>query len=434
MRKHASLVKLGFKYLYRYRRRYGFLLAALVFCFAAVTLITSVKDGMYDSVYYSAQSHYAGDIIAIGYSSVSSRRHIEESEVSAILEAAHISGIEPRHTVMRTFGYISTVYYNGTGIDLKYLEGCDWENEGHIFGKMSFDAGPDNIVGEDGIIISLPTANQLNAKMGDMVIIETETRLGQRNTGNFIVKGIVNDSSIFGYYKAYISRVSLNRLLLYGDGDCSTVGFFLDNPSDSEKGRAALHMALSGKVLAGPLVRDRDELDIEGDKTWMGNKIFLLTLPVYLSEISDLLDAMNILAYFLYGMMLLIVLVSAVVTYRLVMHERTKEIGIMRTIGFLGNDLRLVLWTEIIALGVISLFSGFLLARIMSGALSLVSFSWFPGFEIFLKGGKLKAMFLPGTMLVNVVSIFAILFASAIVPSIRASRKNLPGLLSGEPL
>ena len=434
MEKSFALFRLGLKYLSRYRRRYGFLLAALVFCFAIVTLISSAKDGMYDSVYYSAQSHYAGDIVAVGYYSDSSRRYLGEAEVSAILDAARSAGINPRHTLLRTFGYLAGVYYNGAAIELKYLQGCDWESEAHIFSKMNFDEKPASSWGDDGIILSAASAKQLSVAMGDLVIVEIETKWGQKNTGHFIVKGIVQDSSIFGYYKAYVSRLSLNRLLLYGDGDCSTIGFSLDDPRTAEQDRKALQKVLAEQIQTGPLVYDRDELDREAVGSWEGTKTFLLTLPVYLSEISNLLEAMNLMTYFLYGMMLLIILVSAVVTYRLILHERTKEMGIMRTIGFYGRDLRLVLWTEIFTLGVIALIAGFILAWFLTRALSLVSFSWFPGFEIFMKNGRLTALFLPRTMLINVVSIFLILIAAAFFPSLRASRKNLPGLLSGEPL
>ena len=157
-------------------------------------------------------------------------------------------------------------------------------------------------------------------------------------------------------------------------------------------------------------------------------------MPVFLSEVSDLLGAMNIITYFLYGMMLVIILVSAAVTYRLILHERTREMGIMRAIGFYGTDLGMVLWTEIIALGFISLLAGFLLAWLLGAASSFVSFSWFPSFEIFMKNGKLSPLYLPGTTAVNVVSILLVLLAAAIVPSFRVSGKNLPGLLSGEPL
>ena len=434
MEKLSALFKLGIKYLYRYRKRYGFLLAALVFCFAIVTFITSVKDGMYDNVYYTAQSHYAGDIVAMGCYADTYRRHMGINEISSILEAAGISGVNPRNTVKRTFGVAGVVYYNGAGIELKYLQGCDWENEADLFGRMNYTEKSEFPFGEDGIILSVPIARQLNANVGDRVIIEIETKNEQKNTGFFILKGIVEDTSIFGYYKAYVERKALNRLLLYDDEDCSIIGFYLDDPAAAEEKRSNLQEVLSKEIQTGPLVYDRDGMERETRQSWEGNRVFLFTLPVYLTEISDLLDAMDIITYIIYGMMLLIILVSAVVTYRLILHERTKEMGIMRTIGFYGRDMHLVLWTEILALGFISLVAGFSLAWLLGGALSLLSFSWFPSFEIFMKNGRLTALYKPLTIMLHVVFIYLILVVSAFFPVLKASHKNLPGLLSGEPL
>ena len=93
MEKFLAIIWLGIKYLYRYRRRYGFLAAAMIFCFAIVSFITSAKDGMYDSVYYSAQSHYTGDIVAVGYDSFSAQEfchRLGRDEISAILKAADL--------------------------------------------------------------------------------------------------------------------------------------------------------------------------------------------------------------------------------------------------------------------------------------------------------------------------------------------------------
>jgi hypothetical protein len=224
----------------------------------------------------------------------------------------------------------------------------------------------------------------------------------------------------------------LNRLIAYDDDDCSSVGFFLDNPLTAEQKRIHLQGFLSLKVQTGPLVYDRDEMARERDRPWKGIRVFLYTMPVYLSEISGLLDAMNILTYFLYGMMLIIIFVSAAVTYRLILHERAREMGTMRVIGFYGGDLRLFLWSEIIALGLISLIAGFILAQVLSWAVSLLSFSWFPGFEIFLKDGKLKTMYLSGTILINIFSVFLFLLIIALPASFRVTQKSLPNLLSGE--
>jgi ABC-type lipoprotein release transport system permease subunit len=435
MEKTAALFKLGIKYLYRYRRRYGFLLAALVFGFMVVTFITSTKDGMYDRVYYSAQSHYAGDIVAAGYDNQTSIGHLGQNEIFAILEAAGESGIAPKYTVLRTlFGESGVVYFNGNAVMQKYVVGCDWEAEAHLFSRMDFESPPEAIIGDDGIILSQPVARQLGAVMGDSVILETDTRWGQKNTGVFIVRGIVRDSSIFGYYKVYISRITLNRLSLFDDGDCSTIGFFFDSPSSAEQKRIRLQNVLSEKIQTGPLVYNRDELFFERNQYWEGIKVYLYTMPVYLSEISDLLGAMNIVTYFLYGMMLLIILVSAAVTYRLILHERAREMGVMRSIGFYGGDLRLVLWVEVITLGIISLIAGFFLAWFLSRAASLLSFSWFPSFEIFLKKGRLSVLYLPRTIIINVALIFLVLAAAAVFPSFRASKKKLTALLSGETL
>ena len=104
MDKLFTLIRLGIKYLYRYRKRYVFLLIAMVFGFSLVTFITSVKDGMYENVYYAAQSHYAGDIVAAGYSYYSWRnqRYLNEDEISLILDAVKVTDINPKYTIKRT--------------------------------------------------------------------------------------------------------------------------------------------------------------------------------------------------------------------------------------------------------------------------------------------------------------------------------------------
>jgi len=438
MEKIILLINLGVKYLRRYRRRYAFLLAALVFCFAIVTFITSSKDSMYNNVYYSAQSHYAGDIIAVGYNNnIQFTHYIGNEQARSILEAVKESGINPVFTVKRTyFNDTGAVYFNGIPVIQKYVIGCDWENEEHLFSKMNFSSPVTSPLHNDSIIISSPVAKHLNAKEGDIVTLEVTNNWGQKNTGQFTIDGIVQDTSIFGYFKAYISRVTLNRLISFKDDDCSVMGFFFNDASAVEKNRAVLQETLKKKTSTGPLVYNRAERDWELSEQWKWNKtkIFLYTLPVYLSEIASLMDAMDLLTYLLYGVMLIIILVSASVTYRLILHERTKEIGVMRSIGFFSGDLRLVLWTEIFILGVISIAAGFLLSCLFSIAASFISFSWFPSFEIFLQNGRLTPLFLSGTVVLNIVLTMLILILAALIPAMRASNKNLPSLLSGEPL
>jgi ABC-type lipoprotein release transport system permease subunit len=426
-------MELALKYFFRYRRRYVFLFIALTFGFGIITFITSVKDEMYENIYQSAQSHYAGDIIVAGYDYDMARRfRLGNDIIGNTFKAIGNSGITAKHIVMRTsFGGNGRVYFNGAAVRLKYVIGVDWQNETEYFGGLDYRGKADFPPDEQTIILSAPVAELLNVRLGDSVILEVDTRYYQKNTGAFIVGGIVNDSTIFGYHKAYTSRKALNGLLLYDETECSSIGIYLQDRRQAEKNKIVLNNELAKLVQTGPLVRNRDELDWATALPWEGITVFTITIPVYLSEVSDLLGAINILTYFLYIMMLLIILLSAAVTYRLILRERSKEIGTMRVIGFYESDLRFVLMIETCFIGLLSLLFGFIFSWLLAKAAGFISFSWFPSFEIFLKNGRLSVRYLPVTLFVNISAAFCMLIAAVGVPAFRVSRDPLPQLLFG---
>ncbi|MDR3247923.1 MAG: FtsX-like permease family protein, partial [Treponema sp.] len=285
--------------------------------------------------------------------------------------------------------------------------------------------------GEDTIVLSAPVASLLNVRLGDSLVLEVDTRWGQKNTGRFIVGGIVEDATIFGYYKAYVNRITLNRLLLFDDYDCTLVGIFIKDQRGVEKKRSLLQEDLKNRIQTGPLVKDREELEKARKVPYEGFKIFLITIPVYLSEVADLLGAINIITYFLYIMMLIIMMVSALVTYRLILHERRKELGTMRVIGFFGADIRFILMLETFGLALVSLAAGVVLVLVLQWIVTFIPFSWFPSFEIFLEDGRLKTLYLPRTVVVNILAIFVSLFLAAVLPVFGSSGESLPAMLSG---
>jgi ABC-type lipoprotein release transport system permease subunit len=426
------LLRLALKYLFRYRRRYLFLFLSLTFGFGIVTLITSIKDGMYENVYNSAQSHYAGDIITLGFDKGSyGAEHMQKDDMAMILKAVSDTNIDPRRTVMRTLSSKGVLYYNGSAVLLKYVIGADWDAEEIYFDSLVYRERQEMPAGEDTIILSAPVAGQLGARLGDSLILEIETRYGESNTGVFVVGGIVEDSTLFGYYKAYVSRRILNRLLLFDEEECSCIGMFFKDRREVDTKKIILQTELEKNMQTAPLVADRDELIHERNQYWEGVKIFVVTIPVYLSEVAELLGAINIIAYFLYGMMLVIILVSAMVTYRLILHERDREVGTMRAIGFYERDVRHILILETIGLGLLSLAAGFIFAVLVFALVRFIPFSWFPSFEIFMENGRLTALYLPRTMMINLAAVFCILLAAVWVPAFRSSRAPLPRILSG---
>ena len=426
--------KLSLKYLWRYKRRYLFLFLALGFAFGVLTVISSLKDGMMENLYLSAQSHYSGDIVALGMDTeINVAQYMPKTEQDAILDAAEKISLDPLSVSVRTsiFGMSKgTIYFNGTAAPLRYLVGLDWEAERGYIEQLSYAVKPDPF-GSDSIVLSRPIADELSIQQGDSVTLEVLTASGQKNTGTFVAAGIMEETDFFGYYKVYVSRLTLNRLVGFADDDCSFIGFNLKNRNTIEKKRKELYNQLQGKVNIQPLVFDRNGFAEAKKNLKTGMNILLITLPVYLSEVSELMGAINLASYVLFGMMLAIIMVSAAVTCSLILRERKKESGTMRAIGFYDADTRLVLQMEMALMAFVSMAAGFFIGLLINHLISFGSYSWFPGFEVFMKNGSLAARYQIRTIIVNIMITLCALELAIGGPIYRNSRAPLPEMLSG---
>ena len=428
------LFSISLKYLWRHKRRYLFLFLALGFGFGVLTVISSLKDGIKENLYISAQAHYAGDITAISYENNTEGKHrLDKSAQETILASAQAVSLDPSLITIRTTlqgKKEGSIFFNGNSASLKYIVGVDWDAEKSYFSKFSYSEEPD-LPDTSAILLSQPIAVELGIRKGDSIILEVSTYTGQKNTGIFVVGGIIEDSSFFSYYKVYVSRLTLNRLIGFSDEDCSIIGFSLKDRKSVEKKRKILYNDLAERITTGPLVYDREEFDRETTRLESGSTVFLITLPVYLSEVAQLINAIDLASYVLFFMMLAIITVSAAVTCALILHERTRETGTMRAIGFYESDIRLVLQLEMAAMAFFSTAGGFLLAMLVNQFLSFASFSWFPGFEVFMENGRLAARYQLGTIVVNIIASWAAVALAIGGPIYRNSRNPLSKMLSG---
>jgi ABC-type lipoprotein release transport system permease subunit len=431
--KFPVFFRVSLKYFWRYRRRYLFFFFALGFGFAVVTVVSSLRDGMKENLYRSAQSHYAGDIIVFGIEKDNPIDHLTKNQKELIFASAKKAKIDPVSTIVRTnlFGRRGgIVHFNGNAVPLKYVVGVDWEQEKKYFEELTYIEYPEHL-DDTSVLLSVPLAKELRARRGDSVILEILTTTRQKNTGVFITAGIVEDASFFGYYKVYVSRTAINNLAGLPEDDCSLVGFYLKNKRSNESIKKALHDELSAVMKTSPLFSDRQGYHQETKKGEDGITAYIVDLQVYLSEVSQLMNAIDIASLLLFAMMLAIIMVSAVVTCRLILHERAKETGTMRAIGFYESDVRIIFQLEIACIVIISIIAGFAIALIINWIISYTSFGWLPGFEVFMQNGRLSARYLPGTIIINIISVFCLLALVLWVPIFRNSRNPLPQMLSG---
>lgn len=428
-----NITTMAFRYLSGHYRRFIFLIIAVGFGFAIITTMTALYEGMYRNVYRAARQHYGGQLFVLGFHKQYGNMELIRDD-KTILQAIETLNKKPIRMVKRTLFFADGIlYFAGNSSRQKYVYGVDWDIEKEEFAKLDYAYGSSaGMTGTNGILISLPVAKQIKAKIGDDIILKVRTKTGQSNTGTFIVRGIIRDESIFGYYKCFVDRRYLNSLLGLEKSDYSSLGLYYGKSVDIGKQAALLYTQLAKKLPMAPMIHTKEEYSFQLEQHWKGIRYFVMTLQIFVSQVADLLTAMERISYFLYIIIGIIVLVSISVTYKLIIHERMSEIGTMRAIGLQRSDILKILITEALFIFIISVVLGGVVSLLILWIISFFSFSFIPGFDIFMYKGRLLPYFTFNDIVTNIVLLAAIISPALWIPSFRASRLKLTIALSGD--
>jgi len=424
-------LRLAGRYLRGHFRRYIFLLIALSFGFSLITALTSISNGMIDNVYTGAETHYGGHLFILGFDKDhdTAIRITDDALVSAAVAA---SDIEYEKIVRRTNCFErGVIYFNGKAVRQKNVFGIDIENETDSFPDTGFDAETAGAVGLPWIMLSKMTAEELHLQSGDKVILEVETITGQKNTAECLVTAVMNDSSLFGSFRSFTDRRFLNDLMGMAQDEYSSMGLYFRNLRGIGEKARRLQAAVETVLPAAPEIAEKADLTYQLSQQWPGIRYFVVSLPVYMSEIVDLISALEAGSYAAFAVLALILLASSLVTYRLLLHERRTEIATMRALGFHGRTILNILFFEGAGLAVISVLIGYLLSRLIIMLLSLFSYGSIPGFEIFLNNGRLTSSLPPELFIINIAVVFATVGLAMIFPAGRSVRHDLAKALSG---
>ena len=221
--------------LYLQRRRYALILAAISLGFALVVLMSSVSRSMQDALKDKASLYFAGHVSVVGYrGSV-----VGISDPERIIAAVRSTGIAARGISGRSVYYHTDaeLFFGGESVRQRRMIGVDFGAEGGEFSRLSYASGGwEEMGGGGGILISESAARTTGARVGDDVTVFATTDAGQYTAMVFVVRGIFQESSLFGYV-SYLSLADMNSLLGKKAGYNSEVAVFLKNPGTGDGGR-----------------------------------------------------------------------------------------------------------------------------------------------------------------------------------------------------
>jgi putative ABC transport system permease protein len=412
-----SLLGVAARNLGRRPGRYATLGSAIAIGCAVLTASSGAVGGMRASLMNKAAVYYGGDFSVHG---------IREDGLEMIRDAASLvrtiesaGGLAASPRIVDRSGQ-AFLFFAGESIQLKQVTGVDWESEGKTFGALSFSSGGVGDAGEDGIIVSEPMAQALGARVGDDVLIMSSTIEGQRNTSTAMLKGVFKDSSFLGAGTAYVGIGFLRSLIRYPEGAATEIRVSFTGPRrQASEVQAALELSLP----MFPLKADRAELFAEQRRGgWVGEKYAMLTLAAHVRQIAEVADFLQATLVAVGAVLLGIVVLGTVNTYRVIARERMREIGAMRAIGMQRRDVAKLFLAEAGLLAAAGTATGLALGI---GALCLLAaapLDRLSGFDVFLSQGRLAWFLSPPILSGIVLTMLATCLLASAVPAMGAAR------------
>lgn len=259
-----------------------------------------------------------------------------------------------------------------------------------------FDVYPEFVVPRDqfevfkrernACIIGIDIANRYNLKLGDIMPIEGDVFPGQ---WEFVVRGIyeprdqtTDPTSMMFHYKYLDERV--RQEMPHRAGDIGWYIVRIDDPNNS---------AAISQEIDNMFANSRAETKTETERAFQQS---------FLSAASAVITAMNVMSFFIIGIILLVLGNTMIMSAR----ERTHEFAVLKALGFSIGQLSFLIAGESL---VLSLFG--------SAVGLLVTFPAVEGFQAALPKGWFPVFYVkPETILIGAAAGFVVGLIAAIIP------------------
>jgi len=407
--------------LIRQRRRYALVAAAVAFGFALITVISGAAYGALDAVKAKAARYFSGHVTVSG---IPPRGYPRLSDPEAVA-AAVLEAKLPIRTIARRSSYYqgdAALFFGGETVRQRKLIGVDFDAEGREFSGFRYVAGGWEAMLDDprGILISEAAAKLLGCRLSDDLTLFLKTDTGQYNTAVLVVSGIFSETSLFGY-AAYIRSDTLNALAGRPLGAATDLALYAESGADLDALAERVRLRLEKSFPTLPRFDSREERAAFIAKGIGAESLSVMSLDAQLSQITQLLDALLYLSYFVLAFFVCIVMVGVLNTYRVIVHERTREIGAMRALGMKRSSVAARFLSEAAlrasAASVVGLAVGAAAAR----GLALIDLSGIPAAGLVTERGRLRFGLNGAAAALNLAAMALAAVAAALGPSRKAA-------------
>lgn len=432
-------IRIAVRNISRQKKRSVLLGSAVAFGFLVITLVNGFTSGALGTTKTNLAQIFGGHIY-IGGTVVSSRGTelslIENDGAVKTALAKFQDRIASIHYRSRSSG---TLYF-GTKERSQKIEGIDFSQEQDFSKNVEIQRGSLRDIEKDGSLI-LPddTAKKLGAEIGDTVLFKTTTISGQQNVGEFTLIATIVSSSIVALETGYTGRSYLNSLIGIDGSQYQTINITLKNVAETGILSDSLYQELarispvesrissSSSMGPGNVSAMRNLMGLNSLKAvpkterWEGTKFSLTTIEDLMAPVLSLVNIMNAVSFGVFLILLGIIMVGILNSYRMVMIERTEEIGTMRALGVQKGGIRTIFMAEALSISALGALAGYVLAVLIAVIVMALNFSGVSVLSIFLIHGHFTVALSPTQSLKNFLLICVMSLLAVYLPARRAA-------------
>jgi putative ABC transport system permease protein len=423
-------LRIAFRNLSRQKKRSFLLGGAIAFGILIITLVNSFTAGFVENVQENFSHLFAGHVFLFGYEKSPSGRLITVIRDDKVL----IQTIEslknlPIKYLSRRSSLDGTLIFEGESIRQE-VAGVNWQDESYLAERLILREGSMEQVLADprALILNEKTAAALNVQIGDTLLVQLQTVTGQQNVGEFVLAATIIDTGFFSALSAYAHRAHVNRLLNIAQDEYISLGLFLEDMQLMERAAQMLTAALEDKVSLVPRFKNPQGFQQQRnqllEEQWEGTRFQLFTIGDMLEPLNQVASTLNTVGLVVVLILFLIIMVGVTNTFRMVIHERTREIGTMRSLGLQRGGVRGLFLLEALLLSLGGAVVGLAAAFLVALVLSLINFGTDSQFFIILREGHLLFKVLPGQIAGNVLIVGVLTLLAALIPAGKAAKMD----------
>jgi len=416
-------VKLAARNVRRQPHRTIALGGAVAFSALVMALILGFVNGMDLAIQNNVTLYSGGHVLVSGYTASQSGRlqnRFADDTVVKIVESSKADIL----TVSPIAQSRATVVFGTREIQLM-LRGIDWSRDRLYHESLILTEGDwKGLEDSRTMLMSAQTAERFGLAAGDRVIVRLSTASGQQNVTDYKVVAIYDDGAAGGMNTALVAFGDLATDLNMRSNEQQQIAVFLKNSAAAEEAAQTITVGLSAQgftVRRGSASNDGAQASVNRRLT-PGTAIYhISTVQELAGEIGAALGSIRWIGYAVFALMLLVSATGISNSYHMVLLERTKEIGMLRCIGYKKKDVfSSFIWEGILLAGGAALV-GILLALPIGFGIGLIPFDPHGDFGAALVQGHLRFAPTLGQFLLILVFVTTVAIAAVFVPARRAA-------------